>query len=27
VPLAQVSSVKLDPSPPGLYLLNSVLLV
>ena len=27
VPLARVSSVKLDPSPPGLYLLNSVLLV
>ncbi len=27
VPLARESSVKLDPSPPGLYLLNSVLLV
>jgi hypothetical protein len=27
VPLACRSSVKPDPSPPGLYLLNSVLLV
>lgn len=26
-PLARLSSAKLDPSPPGLYLLNSVLLV
>ncbi len=26
-PVAWVSSVELDPSPPGLYLLNSVLLV
>jgi hypothetical protein len=27
VPLARPSSLKSDPSPPGLYLLNSVLLV
>ncbi len=27
VPLVRASSAILDPSPPGLYLLNSVLLV